>query len=437
MQDIMLNDGNGGLAGVATVEESLLRNPSTEQKSTTPRFAAPLSPPCARARSTENSPTDLAATASSTTCPTVENGGGVPPPPKHAPPPSQHAMSFAHSSAAPHSKEQASQGDEGCVEALSIESNLRDNNITISSSVIAKQGQAETVIEQDEDRKPSSLQHASLQNNPSTESLRKMSVSSTPSGSTSDASTTPKKTQRKPEKSSPKDGQSTGRWTDEEHQAFLRGLHTYGREWKKVASHIPTRSSAQVRSHAQKYFAKLQKEEDSWAGNFAGAEGAAGLASHDISPPHEGDMAEGNGTVSSSVRANVTRIIAHPESVESEVEDTLRQLRARYEALQRRLQRTSSSTEDAHHHNPESPNNRRKRRSVQHQQRQQQVIPHDDQSSATSFSATLQNEELIALSVLRGGLPRGDGSVGASETSEENMETDDSTGSVSKRAKHD
>mmetsp|Transcript_23013 Transcript_23013/g.51895 ORF Transcript_23013/g.51895 Transcript_23013/m.51895 type:complete len:236 (+) Transcript_23013:213-920(+) len=48
----------------------------------------------------------------------------------------------------------------------------------------------------------------------------------------------------------------TGRWSKDEHQAFLVGLQKFGREWKKVASTIRTRTSAQIRSHAQKYFAK-------------------------------------------------------------------------------------------------------------------------------------------------------------------------------------
>lgn len=52
----------------------------------------------------------------------------------------------------------------------------------------------------------------------------------------------------------------SGRWTKEEHMAFLAGLKLYGREWKKVAQKIKTRTSAQIRSHAQKYFAKLSKE---------------------------------------------------------------------------------------------------------------------------------------------------------------------------------
>ena len=56
-----------------------------------------------------------------------------------------------------------------------------------------------------------------------------------------------------------KPGQSSGRWTEAEHRAFLEGLKQCGREWKKVAMRIPTRTSAQIRSHAQKYFAVQYK----------------------------------------------------------------------------------------------------------------------------------------------------------------------------------
>lgn len=52
---------------------------------------------------------------------------------------------------------------------------------------------------------------------------------------------------------SKKNNTTSGRWTAAEHEAFLEGLKIYGREWKKVASCIPTRTSAQIRSHAQKY----------------------------------------------------------------------------------------------------------------------------------------------------------------------------------------
>ena len=51
----------------------------------------------------------------------------------------------------------------------------------------------------------------------------------------------------------------TGRWTREEHAAFLSALKQYGKEWKKVAAKVKTRTVVQTRTHAQKYFQKLQK----------------------------------------------------------------------------------------------------------------------------------------------------------------------------------
>ena len=51
----------------------------------------------------------------------------------------------------------------------------------------------------------------------------------------------------------------TGRWTKEEHDAFLTALQLYGKEWKKVAARVKTRTVVQTRTHAQKYFQKLQK----------------------------------------------------------------------------------------------------------------------------------------------------------------------------------
>ena len=70
-------------------------------------------------------------------------------------------------------------------------------------------------------------------------------------------------------------------WTDEEHQKFLDALRLYDRDWKKIESHIGTKTVIQVchktnlnsfsfltqkfsfilkiRSHAQKYFLKVQK----------------------------------------------------------------------------------------------------------------------------------------------------------------------------------
>jgi len=75
-------------------------------------------------------------------------------------------------------------------------------------------------------------------------------------------SNSPTKPRKKQKRTPPpkREGQQAGRWTAEEHELFLEGLKMHGREWKKVAEKITTRTSAQIRSHAQKYFSKLAKE---------------------------------------------------------------------------------------------------------------------------------------------------------------------------------
>lgn len=55
-------------------------------------------------------------------------------------------------------------------------------------------------------------------------------------------------------------GTKTGRWTRDEHFRFLEALKLFGKEWKHVQQHVGTRSSTQARSHAQKFFVKLQKK---------------------------------------------------------------------------------------------------------------------------------------------------------------------------------
>lgn len=51
-----------------------------------------------------------------------------------------------------------------------------------------------------------------------------------------------------------------GRWTSLEHYKFLEALKRYGKEWQKVQQHVSTRTSTQARSHAQKFFVKLDKK---------------------------------------------------------------------------------------------------------------------------------------------------------------------------------
>ena len=146
---------------------------------------------------------------------------------------------------------------------------------------------------------------------------------------------------------------STGRWTREEHEQFLEGLKIYGREWKKVAKRIPTRTSAQIRSHAQKYFAKIMREEEQRATTAAvssppgaqrgGLLGLGGLLGsregiNSSLNPHQSLLLSSSPVhLSSSAMAKVGRILSDPEGLQHEVEDTLAALQRRYDELQRQI----------------------------------------------------------------------------------------------------
>ena len=55
---------------------------------------------------------------------------------------------------------------------------------------------------------------------------------------------------------------SAGRWTEEEHNRFLEAIYKFGKDWKRVQEYIETRNSSQIRSHAQKYFNKILKNNE-------------------------------------------------------------------------------------------------------------------------------------------------------------------------------
>ena len=63
-----------------------------------------------------------------------------------------------------------------------------------------------------------------------------------------------------------------GRWTKAECKLFEEALKKFGRHWKKVEAYVGTRSGTQIRSHAQKYFLRV---------NELSHKGAAAVDAHD------------------------------------------------------------------------------------------------------------------------------------------------------------
>ena len=53
-----------------------------------------------------------------------------------------------------------------------------------------------------------------------------------------------------------------GRWTKSEHEQFVNLYSQYGRDWTTIARILKTRTPEQVRSHAQKFFIKLDKDKN-------------------------------------------------------------------------------------------------------------------------------------------------------------------------------
>ena len=46
----------------------------------------------------------------------------------------------------------------------------------------------------------------------------------------------------------------------------MEALKLFGKEWRKVQEHVGTRTSTQARSHAQKFFVKIEKKNMSLEG---------------------------------------------------------------------------------------------------------------------------------------------------------------------------
>lgn len=55
---------------------------------------------------------------------------------------------------------------------------------------------------------------------------------------------------------------SIGRWEKDEHEKFVQAIITPGNSWQQIQELVITRSNTQIRSHAQKFFEKLQRKRE-------------------------------------------------------------------------------------------------------------------------------------------------------------------------------
>ena len=63
-----------------------------------------------------------------------------------------------------------------------------------------------------------------------------------------------------------KEFKNEGRWSKEENNKFLEGIARYGINWEKFKILIKTRSTLQIRTHAQKFYIKMKSCKDDFLG---------------------------------------------------------------------------------------------------------------------------------------------------------------------------
>jgi len=107
-----------------------------------------------------------------------------------------------------------------------------------------------------------------------------------------------------PRKSTADKPKKDGRWSLEEHALFIKGVSIHGRSWSKVAQVVGTRTTVQVRSHAQKYELKMG------AKVTATTENGSDAATPKLPPP--GPAVASASTEQPQEMPLITSIAAHP-----------------------------------------------------------------------------------------------------------------------------
>jgi len=64
-------------------------------------------------------------------------------------------------------------------------------------------------------------------------------------------------------------------WTEDEHRRFQEAVQLHGRAWRRIEEHVGTKTAVQIRSHAQKFFAKCERGSPQ---QISGSGPAAGLS---------------------------------------------------------------------------------------------------------------------------------------------------------------
>ncbi|KAF8982766.1 hypothetical protein BGZ46_000681 [Entomortierella lignicola] len=96
--------------------------------------------------------------------------------------------------------------------------------------------------------------------NSTTPAVAAQPVTETTTVATTSTPTIPPATPKAKKPKEAPQGMNTGVYSDVEEKAFVEALEIFGRNWKAVEEHVATRDANSIRSHAQKHFIKLFRD---------------------------------------------------------------------------------------------------------------------------------------------------------------------------------